>query len=142
MKKEKIELEISEPHLISTKEQEEITALILSELTTEEKDPLAQFIWTARNSKGKLIGVLMGSSLYYTTVIMSALTVTEEYRRCGVAGQLIRKAARDLKAKDYKYYQLHTDLDNEEAVQLYEKYLKLKLETCYKAEGKISDICT
>lgn len=142
MKKEKIELTITEPHLISAKEQNEITKLILSELVTEEEYPLGQFIWTAKNSKGKLIGVLMGSSLYYTTVFMSILVVTKKYRRCGVAGLLIKKAAKTLKAKDYKYYQLSTQINNEEAVDLYERQLGLKLETCYRAEGKICDIKT
>jgi len=140
MKKEKIELTITEPHLISKEEQDEVIKLILSELKTGEAYPLSQFIWTARNSKGKLIGVLMGSSLYYATVYIPMLVVSKKYRRHGVAKLLIKKAAKTLKAKDYKYYQLDVDIDNEEAINLYEKSLKLKLERRYKAEGKIADI--
>lgn len=140
MKKETIELSITEPSWLSAKEEEELKELINSELDLVETSPLSQFIWTARNAKGELVGTMMGSSLYYSTVYIPLIVVKEEYKRHGVAKLLINKVIKDLQTKKFKYFKFDVDMDNLEAILLYEETLNIKLETCYRAEGAFKDV--
>ena len=140
MRKEVIELSIIEPSFISPKDEEELKKLINSDLGLLEESPMSQFIWTAKTNKGKLVGTVMASSLYYSTAYISILAVDETYKRHGVAKLLINKMLKDLQVKQFKYFKFDVDLDNIEAILFYETNLKIKLETCYRGEGKIKDV--